>query len=299
MLIGLIVATPALWGLAYFSHPRITVGVVLVDALDTHYGNITLQGFQIYDDYFEGRLLPEGFNASQVRVKDGYHLNSDFFSLGRPEQIRKNHSVDVVLFLTGHKINNYDGNGKGYWGQAHAPSSSVLVTVAPFSNLSAWHVRGIQQTALHEVFHLLGYTHNTRGAVGIMSYGEVPYEVQLVPYKEFQLPVRCWGYQLVQGHSNVMTTLVTSLLFILTILPWFAAVEYSIYRYFSTRPLRSPHHGLLVYPCMVQALFILILFLDRFLIWLFPILVMGYVHWFYQRLEEVQMRGKAKAKTNL
>jgi len=130
--------------------------------------------------------------------------------------------------LTDHRIQNWDEDGGGVWGEAHPETSSALVSVAYFTNRTAAHDTAIQHTVLHEVFHLLGYTHNHWSDEGVMVYAANRDTIRLNRYNEFQLPVRAWAFSLAAGASFLTMVLVSNTLFVLVLLPMYTAAELGI-----------------------------------------------------------------------
>lgn len=60
VIVLLLVATPALWLGAYMFHPRVEVGIVLVDDCGEHLGEVAAEAFKHYGEYFSARVLPAG-----------------------------------------------------------------------------------------------------------------------------------------------------------------------------------------------------------------------------------------------
>lgn len=192
----LIIATPLILTLIQYTHPRFEVGIVLVDNIDDYYGDVVREGYEHYDEYFSATVLPFRFTTEEVRNNGPYFLNSDFFRNGDPKKIQRDYGVDIVLFVTNHQINNWDEGGGGYSGEANPQTRSALMTIYDFNGGGPENERVIKHIALHETFHLFGYTHNTQDRSGIMQYDTNIGVVDLVPFYEIQMPSRSLGFQL-------------------------------------------------------------------------------------------------------
>lgn len=289
----LFLLTPALWTGAFLFHPKVKVGVVMVDDCEVHHGITAMNGFDNYEDFFEATMIPERFNASNVRIQDGDYLNSDFFKLGEPEKLQKKYGVDVILFVTDHPIRNWDEEGMGVWGQANSVTGSALMTVLHFNKGTHENRMVIEHIALHEVFHLLGYTHNRFDHSGIMQYGTNPFSRKLCPMYELQLPIRVCVYKLGLGMSFPIATLLTTSFFALVLVPMYAATELLIFNYFNTRRGVKKPTRVLIFLGILES-FIVVIMVGA-IIWLvIPVLIQFYFHLFVYFFSK---KTKQKAKS--
>ncbi|MEA3558209.1 MAG: hypothetical protein U9R75_03050, partial [Candidatus Thermoplasmatota archaeon] len=186
--------TPVLLIGLWAAHPTMKVGIVLVDSIDSEYGDIVAEGFDHYDCYFDAEVLPIRFSTIDVTFLDGFYLISDFFRYGEPKELQKEYNVDIILYITGHQINNWDEGGGGFWGEADPETRSSVMTVIVFNSMSERDNRILHHIALHETFHLLGYTHNQQDRTGIMQYDTNIEVLDLVPFYQVQLPSRTVGF---------------------------------------------------------------------------------------------------------
>jgi len=235
VLIVLLLLTPALWSGLYLMHPKATVGIVLVDDCPAWGAEAAAEGLACYDDYFVSELLPERFNSSGVRVKEGFTLNSDYFKLGRPGELRERYGVDIILFVTDNCIRNWDEDGGGVWGQADVESGAALMTILPWYNDTPANRPFVRHLALHEVMHLMGYPHNGLDPTDMMQYGGNLDVFVLSPAYEVQLPLRVCIYSYLFGLQFDVVVLLTNVAFSLLLLPWLIATgmtAHALYRRF-------------------------------------------------------------------
>lgn len=268
--------TPALWVGAYLFHPKAIVGVVLVDHCGAEYGKIAAEGFnRHYGDYFDARILPVRFDASGVKTKNGALLNSDFFTLGKPGELMREYGLDIVLFLTDHRLR--DGAFMGLWGQADTISGSAIQTVKYWMKDPSKDVK-LHHLTLHEVFHLLGYTHNRWDLSGIMQYALNIETIELCPYYRAQLPIRMIVFKQGFGHTFHYAILLTAMMFSLVLLPAFIAVELVFLRIFSRRNASRKPTQLMVWLNVLLA-FLLSMFLNGYWYHLaIPVVAMAFIH---------------------
>ncbi len=294
--VALFLSTPATLMMARVSHPQFDIGVVLVDECDEHFANVTIESYKEYDDYFEASLIPVRFNASEVRVKGGNYLNSDFFHLGRPGRLQDTYEVDIIIFLTDHHIENWDGNGRGILGEANPETSSALVSVASFANRTAYHDRVVRHIALHEAFHLLGYTHNHWTDEGIMVYARNTEVDRLNGYNEFQLPLHAWALRLAPGTSFLTIVFISNALFVLACLPFYAAAELGLFRLYKRLHKVAPPRFLIAVG-IAEAFIILMTYRESFVFLLVPLIFMVFFHQVYYTWEIVRSGKEENAKS--
>jgi len=281
LIISLLVLTPMLWLGADLFHPKATVGVVLVDQCEEHLGRIAADAFDHYDDYFNSEILPVRFNSSEVRVRDGFRLNSDFFRLGDPQGLREKYDVDLILFVTDKSIKNWDGGGGGVWGQANLPSGSALMTVKPWMNDLKNYSVTIKHVALHEVFHLLGYIHNNWDRSGIMQYASNIQSLDLCPYYEAQLPVRITTYKLGIGLDFRIGSLLVNSTWALAVMPAFLAAELLVYRFYKRLKGKRTTSKVLIPLCCLQAFVLLTTTVGAYYTLAFPLIFFLFFHHLY------------------
>jgi hypothetical protein len=238
----LILISPLVLLISHAVHPEFSVGIVLVDDIDQYYGNITKKGFEEYDDYFSAKILPIRFNASEVRKEYKYYLNSDFFKLGNPENLQDEYQVDIILFVTEYRINNWDEDGGAFYGQANTETNSVLMTVHYFNSTSSFDNKVLQHTAVHEVFHIFGYVHNGQDKSGIMQYNSNYEVMELSSFYELQLPIRSIGVKIFPGMSFYFARIAYGMLFSAVLIPFFlglSLITTEFYNFIFTREKQS------------------------------------------------------------
>ena len=94
--------------------------------------------------------------------------------------------MDVILIVTDGMIQDWDNKeSKGFWGKADPSYNAALITIYYWmmptpDNRTVW-----EHLAIHEVMHLLGYTHNPWNRDGVMQYAKNTDHTDLVPYYDF------------------------------------------------------------------------------------------------------------------
>jgi hypothetical protein len=230
MIVILILLTPLILIGMHVTHPDFRVGIVLVDNLDDYYGEVVREGYEHYDDYFNARVLPIRFTTEEVRNNGPYFLNSDFFRHGDPKKLQEEFHVDIILFVTHHQINNWDSGGGGYCGEANPKTRSALMTVYDFMGGGEENERVIKHIALHETFHVLGYTHNSQDRSGIMQYDTNVEVLDLVPFYEIQLPARAIGFWLINDLQFGTARVIYQGIFALAMMPLMTGITISALR---------------------------------------------------------------------
>ncbi len=271
------------------THPQLDIGIVLVDETDDHYANEIIEGFEEHDGYFEARLLPERFNASQVKVQTGlfhieFYLNSDLVEKALPLDLADRYDVDIILLFTDHAMADWDDTNESLWAQAFPEHSAVVISSFFFTGD---HYQAAKQLALHETLHLLGYTHNFvdgHGIMGAFDYGAE--EREPLPYARLQLPLRCHLFALVGATSFVNIVALSRLTFALLLLPPFAAAEILLHRRYRDREPGAEHHKTMVAAAMIGSFALLAIFVESYIILLMPLVVMVGVHEGYERYLE-------------
>ncbi len=230
IIIILCLLTPVILLGMYVAHPHFRVGIVLVDNVDVYYGEVVREGYEHYDDYFDARVLPVRFTTENVKNNGPYFLNSDFFRHGNPKKLQEEYDVDIILFVTHHQINNWDNGGGGYCGEANPKTRSALMTVYDFMGGGHENDRVIKHIALHETFHVLGYTHNSQDRSGIMQYDTNIDVLDLVPFYEIQLPARAIGFWMINDLQFGTARVIYQGIFALSMMPLMTGITISALR---------------------------------------------------------------------
>ncbi|MGA1820271.1 MAG: hypothetical protein ACMUHU_04595 [Thermoplasmatota archaeon] len=215
----LLVLSSLLYLLMLVQHPVIEVGIVLSDDLDRETGLLIDEGFDVYGEYLDSRLLDHRFNSTNVSSDGTFLLNSDFFGQCPIDKIREDEDVDVVLIVTSEMIRNWDGNGKALWGEAENEKGAALITIHYWASPTKENVTRWRHIAVHEVFHLLGYVHNRWDRSGVMQYAGNVDTTELCPYYEFQLPIRTVFYHPFEGLSFRMTVFLMNMAVVFLLMP--------------------------------------------------------------------------------
>lgn len=292
--LGSILLTPLLLTMFWVGHPTYEIGIVLIDDTDDHFANEIIKGYQGQDDYFQARVLPLRFNASQVRVQLPFelYLNSNIIERSRPLELARTHKVDIILLITDHRISDWEGDNDSIWGEAFPEHRAVLTSTAFLSANDTLDNRAARQIALHETLHLLGYTHNTFYQDGIMGYGEYREERHLLPFEQLQLPLRAtlaswWG-----PSSFTSLVAITRLTFALVLMPPFLVCEHYHYSSTKKRQRQANHHSTVAAAVILLSLALLVLLNESFLVLLFPPLLSRYGHRSYERYQEKHKKTK-------
>lgn len=270
-------------------HPMLTVGVYLVDDCDASAANLAMEGLRNYDDYFLAQVLPVRFNSSTIRQKDGLYLTTDFFHSPETERMKDRFDVDLVLFITDHPINNWDGDKKAIWGEANTQSSSVIITTYYFATGTDSDKQMVRGIALHESFHLLGFSHNFYDRNGLMQYSTNYNSLKLPLYYELQLPVKAIAYGLLKGLPNFWVVMLSSALFALVLLPLFIALEILVYHYFKKKygePMRKSRW--IVILNVVFAFALITVLHQSFYLLILPALLIINSHYTYYRRYKIR-----------
>lgn len=145
-------------------HPRMMVGIVLVDNCHVKYARIAKEGFDHHHRYFAAKVIDDyRFDSRDVRIKGELLLTTDFYNKARAKDLCDRYDVDVILYVTDKKINNWDQSERGaWWGQADLETSSAVMTVHYFMTPREVDRNNIRSIAVHEVGHLLGLIHPPR-----------------------------------------------------------------------------------------------------------------------------------------
>ena len=186
-------------------HPKMRVGLVLVDNCNVTYAEDAKYGFQYHDDYFSAKIIEDyRLNSSYIRVQDELLLTTDFFNKTRTKELCERYDTDVILYITDKRINNWDDPpGRAWWGQASLETSSAVMTIACFSNESDpyefWRRRG---TAVHEIGHLAGFIHPPEPQTldDIMIYADPYATLNFSSYYDFTMPFHLTVYKLGHGY---------------------------------------------------------------------------------------------------
>jgi len=190
--------------LVYNFHSRVRVGIVLVDDCNVTYASTVKNGFDHHEEYFDARII-RGFalNSSHIRINNSLLLTTDFFSKTRSRELCGKHDVDVILYVTDKKIHNWDDpDGGAWWGQADLETFSAVMTVHYFMNGSDDDNSRIRSIGVHEIGHLLGFTHPPayESNDDIMTYASSSATLDFTSYYEFTLPFHLTVYRLGNGY---------------------------------------------------------------------------------------------------
>jgi hypothetical protein len=213
------------------NHPSLDIGIVLIEGMDEEVGVSIRDGFSEYDDFLDPKILEYRFNDSDVRIKGGFKLISDHFRTIPLDQLRSEYNVDIILIVTNGMVQDWDSEeGKGYWGKADPAYDAALITTY-YWQLPTSHNRTIwAHLAIHETMHLLGYIHNPWDRSGVMQYAKNTDRADLVPYYEFQLPVRTSLYSIVSGTSFRFTVFIMNLAVAMMMFPMAMSQELIVSR---------------------------------------------------------------------
>lgn len=201
-------------------HPELEIGIVLVEGMDEEVGIFIMNGIDEYDEYLDSRIIDHRFNDSEVRIKGGFRLISDHFKMCPLDELRDENDVDIILIVTSKMVQDWDEEeGKGYWGKADPSYEAALITtyywrVHTPQNKTVW-----AHLAVHEIMHLLGYTHNLWDRSGVMQYASNTDETDLAPYYNFQLPLRTSLYWSVSGTGFRFTVFIMNMAIALMMFP--------------------------------------------------------------------------------
>ena len=191
-------------GLVISFHPRVKVGIVLVDDLNMTYARSVKEGFDHHGDYFKAKIIEDyRLNSSNIRMKNLNLLNGDFHNGSLSRELRRKYDVDVILYITDKPILNWDDpEPKGYWGQANLKTSSAVMTVHHHMNNTPYEIRRRQATGVHEIGHLVGLIHPPRPqtADDIMIYADRNASLEFNSYYRATLPFHLMVYKLGHGY---------------------------------------------------------------------------------------------------
>ena len=185
-------------------HPKMRVGIVLVDDCNMTYAEDARDGFRYHRDYFSAKIIEDyRLNSSYIRVKDDLLLTTDFFNKTRTEKLCDKYDTDVILYITDKRIHNWDDpDGGAWWGQANLESSSAVMTVICFMNDSVREIRRRRGTAVHEIAHLAGFMHPPEPQTldDIMIYADPYATLNFSSYYDFTMPFHLTVYKLGHGY---------------------------------------------------------------------------------------------------
>jgi hypothetical protein len=213
-------------------HPKVSIGILMNEGVDDVVGISVEEGFKEYSEYIEAKILDNRFNDSDVRTKDGFKQISDHFRICPLDEMRKENDVDIILMITSDMIEDWDDNeGMGYWGKADPSYEAALITTYYWKDPTPKNIRIWNHLAIHEIMHMLGYTHNPWDISGVMQHKENIDQTDLVPYYKFQLPLRSSLYKLSAGRSFQFTVFIMSLAIASFMFPIAMAEEIIINRF--------------------------------------------------------------------
>lgn len=185
-------------------HPKMRVGIVLVDDCNLSYAEDAKDGFQYHNDYFSAKIIEDyRLNSSYIRVKYELLLTTDFFNKTRTEELCEKYDTDVILYITDKRIHNWDDPGGGaWWGQANLESSSAVMTIACFQNDTSYEISRRKGTAVHEIGHLAGFIHPPKPQTldDIMIYADPYATLNFSSYYDFTMPFHLTVYKLGHGY---------------------------------------------------------------------------------------------------
>jgi hypothetical protein len=212
-------------------HPALDIGIVLLEGMDDDVGAAITEGLDEYDEYFDAKILDHRLNDSDVRMKGGFKLISDHFRSLPLENLRTENDVDIVLIVTSEMIQDWDNEkGKGFWGKADPSYDAALITIYYWmmptgENRTVW-----AHLAVHEIMHLLGYTHNSWDTSGVMQYADNTDRTDLATYYDFQLPIRTSLHSIISGTNFRLTVFIPNTAVALLMLPLAMAEELIVSR---------------------------------------------------------------------
>jgi hypothetical protein len=204
-----------------------------VDEIDHYYLEIAQEGFGSYDDYFNVRILNDSFNATDIRIKDGLYLTTDFFKNPDTTTILDNKNLDILLIVTDHTINNWDDDGKAIWGQADTKTSKALMTTYYFDSNTPEDDMMLRGIAIHEVFHIFGYHHTPFD--NVMQYAARYKTLELSNYYKLQLPLRTIVFKFLPKMPSFWAVFLSTAIFSLVLLPLYIVLELIVYDYFNNK----------------------------------------------------------------
>lgn len=185
-------------------HPKMDIGIILVDDCNITYAHLAKEGFEYHREYFRSKIITDyRFNSSGVKVQDNLSLTTDFFDEGRSEILTDKYEVDVILYVTDKRINNWeDRNGGAWWGQASVETRSAVMTVTSFMTGDTHDNERIRSIAVHEVGHLLGFIHPPvkQSGSNIMNYADPSRTLNFSSYHDFKLPFHLLTYKAGSGY---------------------------------------------------------------------------------------------------
>lgn len=286
--IVLLVMSGATYILLSKTHPQLDVGIVLVNGMDEDVGISLMDGLDKYGDHLDVKVLDHSFNDSEVRVKGGFKLISDHFKLLPLDQIRSENDVDIILIVTPEMIQDWDDQeGKGYWGKADPAYDAALITTYYWMTPTPQNQTVWAHLAVHEIMHLLGYTHNPWDTSGVMQYARNTDRTDLSPYYDFQLPARTSLFPVTSGTSFRFTVFMTSLEVALIMLPMAMAEELIVTRFHKKMSgARLPKWlGPL---SIIGCFFLLFAVTGSFVVLIFTLMFSILIHSTYQILNEMK-----------
>jgi hypothetical protein len=274
-----------------------SVGIVLVEGMDERIGHAIIEGFSEHEDHLEPLLLNYRFDDSQVRMSGNFKLVSDHFKYLDIDSIRDSYDVDIVLIVTTEMILDWDDSNKAYWGKAHTNESAALMTIHYWKGFTEENISRWQHIAVHEVLHLFGYTHNAWNRQGIMQYASNPTETGLVPYYDFQFPIRSALYPMTQGMSFRSVILVMNLaiaFFMLPIVFFWELMVTRVHKELTDRDRMPRWLGPLT---ITGGFFLLLAVTGSFIVIVFTLLFSILTHMVYHYLTKI--KHKAAMKTDI
>ena len=185
-------------------HPKMDVGIVLVDDCNITFARLAKEGFEYHSDYFRSKIITDyRFNSSGVRVQKDLLLTTDFFDISRSEILIDKYEVDIILYVTDKRINNWeDENGGAWWGQASVETRSAVMTVTSFMSGESYENERIRSIGVHEIGHLMGFVHPPPSQSGsnIMKYANPTRTLDFSSYYDFKVPFHLLTYKLGTGY---------------------------------------------------------------------------------------------------
>lgn len=178
-------------------HEKIKIGIVLTSDNLIDDGEVAKDALNRFENIFDAEILDIKFNESDVRIKNDKYLTDDYFDPKFAKMVRDKYDVEIVMILTNHKINNWQGDGKAIWGQADTKNSMTLVTNAQFKVNISFHRIYIEHISIHEALHLLGYQHPTDSRECIMQYASI--DEELSDEFRLELPYRLTLWRIGEG----------------------------------------------------------------------------------------------------
>jgi len=274
---GLMVVSISILSITWFVHPKARIGFIAVDGTDEDTLVSIIDGFSLYDDFLDVKIIPESLNLTGIRQKGGNFLVSDFHRLADDLDIRRSYDVDLLVIITERRIQNWDEDGNSRFAYSSHENSSMIMTIS-FWNLDySENVTISQRVALRHTFHLLGYPDNSWDEDCIMSGDDGGGSLSLSPYYRVQLPIRLYMFRGMLGQGRFIMNSVTYGAFVALISPFVLASEFTITAIYK-RIFGMRRNSFLFYINIAISLIIIFITNGTFLVFTIPPMIMLFTH---------------------